>query len=94
MKAKNIQHYSRFTGKGPSIAERVIRTVRNLLKKPVLEKCKADWLCELPSVNKKYNSTIHSSTKMAPIQVSKNQTKKKSIQISKTKEKFENQNLI
>ena len=30
---KNIQHYSRYTDKGPSIAERVIRTVRNLLKK-------------------------------------------------------------
>ena len=33
LKAKNIQHYSRYTDKGPSIAERVIRTVRNLLKK-------------------------------------------------------------
>ena len=29
LKSKNIQHYSRFTDKGPSIAERVIRTVRN-----------------------------------------------------------------
>ena len=28
----NIQHYSQFTDKGASIAERVIRTVRNLLK--------------------------------------------------------------
>ena len=34
-KNKNIQHYSRFTDKGLSIAERVIRTLRNLLKKPV-----------------------------------------------------------
>ena len=33
LKSKNIHHYSRFTDKGPSIAERVIRTVRNLLKK-------------------------------------------------------------
>ena len=33
LKSKNIQHYSRYTDKGPSIAERVIRTVRNLLKK-------------------------------------------------------------
>ena len=38
LKGQNIQHYSRFTDKGPSIAERVIRTVRNLLKKPVFEK--------------------------------------------------------
>ena len=35
---KNIQHYSRFTDKGPSKADRVIRTIRNLLKKPVFEK--------------------------------------------------------
>ena len=28
----------------------------------------ANWLSELPSVNKKYNKRIHSSTKMTPIQ--------------------------
>ena len=33
LKTKFIQHYSPFTEKGPSIAERVIRTQRNLLKK-------------------------------------------------------------
>ena len=32
LKAKNIQHLSKFTDEGPSIAERVIRTVRNLFK--------------------------------------------------------------
>ena len=31
----------------------------------------ADWLSELPSVIKKHNNTIHSSTKMTPIQASK-----------------------
>ena len=34
-KVKNIHHYSRFTDKGPGRAERVIRTIRNLLKKPI-----------------------------------------------------------
>ena len=62
LKRKNIQHYSRFTDKGPSIAEQVIRTVRNSLEKPVFEKGKADWLSELSSVVKQYNNTIHSST--------------------------------
>ena len=52
LKSKNLRHYSRYTDKGPSIAERVIRTLRNLLKKPVFEKGKADWLSELPSVVK------------------------------------------
>ena len=37
LKTKNIHHYSRFTDKGPSIAERVFRTIRNLLRKPVFE---------------------------------------------------------
>ena len=71
MKSKNIQHYSRFTDKSPSIAERLIRTIRNLLKKPVFEKGRADWISELPSVIKQYNNTIHSSTKMTPNQTSK-----------------------
>ena len=76
LKSKNIHHYSRFTDKGPSIAERVIRTLRNLLKKPVFEKGNADWVSELPSVVKKYNNTIHHSTKMTPIQASKKSNEK------------------
>ena len=71
LKLKNIQHYSRFSDKGPSIAERVIKTVRNLLKKPVFLAGNANWLSELPSVIKQYNNTIHSSTKMTPNQASK-----------------------
>ena len=76
LKLKNIKHYSRFTDKGTSIAECVIRTVRNFLKKPVFEKGKADWLSELPSVIKQYNNTIHHSTKMTPIQASKKTNEK------------------
>ena len=71
LKTKNIHHYCRFTDKGPSIAERVIRTLRNLLKKPVFEKGNADWLSELSSVVNKYNNTIHNSIKMTPVQASK-----------------------
>ena len=51
LKSKNIQH-SRFTEKGPSIAERVIRTIRNFLKKPVFLVGNANWVIELPSVIK------------------------------------------
>ena len=76
LKSKNIQHYSRYTEKGPSIGERVIRTVRSLLKKPVFAKGKADWLSELPSVVKQYINTIHHSTKMTPIQASKKSNEK------------------
>ena len=76
LESKNIHHYSRFTDKGPSIAERVIRTIRNLLKKPVFLKGNADWLSELPSVIKEYNNTIHHSTKMKPIDASKKSNEK------------------
>ena len=77
LKSKNIQHYSTYTDKGPSIAERVLRTVRNLLKKPVFEKGNADWLSEIPSVIKNYTNTIHSSIKMTPIQASKKSIERK-----------------
>ena len=77
LKSKNIHHFSRYTDKGPSIAERVIKTLRNLLKKPVFEKGNADWLSELPSVVKKYNNTIHSSIKITPNQASKKVNERK-----------------
>ena len=70
LKSESIHHYSRYTDKGPSIAERVIRTIRNLLKKPVFLAGNADWISELPSVVKQYNNTIHHSIKMTPIQAS------------------------
>ena len=76
MKLKNIHHYSRFTDKGPSIAERVIGAIRNLLKKLVFLAGNANWISELPSVIKQYNNTIHSSTKRKPIDASKKSNEK------------------
>ena len=76
LKSKSIHHYSRYTDKGPSIVERVIRTIRNLLKKPVFLAGNADWLSELPSVIKQYNNTIHHSTKMKPIDASRKSNQK------------------
>ena len=89
-KAKNIHHYSCFTDKGPSVVERVIRSVRNLLKKPVFEKGKADWLSELLSVVKQYNNAIHSSIKITPNQASKKSNERKvytSLQDCRDKQK-------
>ena len=45
-----MQHYSRFADKAPSIAERNIRTIPNLLKKPIFLAGNADWLSEISSV--------------------------------------------
>ena len=76
LKVKNIHHCFRFTDKVPSTVERVIRTIRILLKKTVFEKGNAHRLSQLPSVIKKYNNTIQSSTKMNPIQASKKSNEK------------------
>ena len=72
----NIKRYSRNTALGAVFAEKFIKTIHNLLKKPVFEKGNADCLSELPSVIKKYNNTTHSSTKMTPIQASKKSNEK------------------
>ena len=71
-----IKRYSRYTDKGAVFAERFNKTIRNLLKKPVFEKGRADWISELPSVIKKYNNTIHNSIKMTPVQASKKSNEK------------------
>ena len=76
LKAKNIRQCSRFTEKGPSIAERVIRILRNFSKKSAFLAGNADWLSELPSVIKQYNNTIHHSTKMFPVLASKKANEK------------------
>ena len=75
LKSKHIHHCSRLTDKGPSIAERVFRTIRNLLKKPLFGKGNANWISEFPSVAKQNDKTIHSSIKMTLINLLKNQTK-------------------
>ena len=93
LKIKYIPHYSRFTDEGPSRAEGVIRTIRNLLKKPISPTGNADRLSELSSVNKQNNNTNHNSTKMTPIQASKNSNEKKSIPIFKIEESNKSQNL-
>ena len=76
LKSKIIHHYSRFTDKGPSKAERVIRTIRNLIKKPIFLGGKADWRSDLPSIVEKFNFTIHHSIKMTPIQDNKKPNEK------------------
>ena len=58
------------------MAEKVIRTVRNLLKNSVFLKGNADWISELPYVIKTYISTIQNSIKMTLLQGSKKSNEK------------------
>ena len=66
----NIKLYYRNTSLGAVFAERFNCTIRNLLKKIVFEGGDAKWIDVLPTITKKYNSKVHSSTKLTPIQAS------------------------
>ena len=62
LKLKYIKHFSRYSDKRPSIAERLNRSVRDLLKKLVFQRGDANWVNILPSVIKQYSITSHHST--------------------------------
>ena len=66
----NIKLYSRNSSYGAVFAERFNRTIRDLLKKIVFEQGDAKWIDILPTITKQYNNTVHSSTKLTPIQTS------------------------
>ena len=66
----NIKLYSRNSSYGAVFAERFNRTIRDLLKKIVFEQGDAKWVDILPTIIKQYNTRIHSSTKLSPIQAS------------------------
>ena len=70
MKKNNIQLYSRNTSYGAVFAERFLRTIRDLLKRPVFQTGDGNWIDFLSTITKQYNIRIHSSTKLRPIQVS------------------------
>ena len=66
----NIKHYSRKTSLGSVFAEGFIRTVKDLLKKPVFQSGTSNWVDILPTITKQNNYRIHSSTKLTPVQAS------------------------
>ena len=58
----SIKLYSRNSSYGAVFAERINKTIRDLLKRPVFEKCDGNWIDILPTITKQYNNRIHSST--------------------------------
>ena len=70
LKKNNIKLYSRNSSLGAVFAERFNRSIRNLLKKPVIEKGDGNWIDVLPTITKQYINRIHSLTKLTPIQAS------------------------
>ena len=63
-----IKLYSRNSSFVSVFAEKFIRTIRDLLKRPVFEKGDGNWIDVLPTITKQYKNRIHSSTKLTPIQ--------------------------
>ena len=63
----NIKHYPRNKSLGAVFAERLDKTLRSLLKKPVFEKGDGNWIDVLPTITKQYNNRVHSSTKRTTI---------------------------
>ena len=62
----DIKLYSRNSSIGSVFAERLIRTIRDLLKKIVFEQADANWINILPTITKQYNNRINTSTKLSP----------------------------
>ena len=64
----NTKIYSRNISVGAVFAERLNRTIRDLLKRPVFERGDGIWIDVLPRITGQYNNRIHSTTKLTPIQ--------------------------
>ena len=70
LKDNIIKHYSRNTAIGAVFAERVSRTIGDLLKKPVFERGDANWVDLLPKIRKQCSNRLHNSTKRTAMQAS------------------------
>ena len=71
----NIKIYSRITYLGAVFAERFIKSIRNLLERPVFEQGEANWIDVLHRTTKQYNNRIQSSTELTPIHASSRKNK-------------------
>ena len=69
MRRYNINHYSTFSTKKAAIVERVIRTLKTWLHKEFSTRGKYKWLDILQKITKKYNSKVHRTIGMRPIDV-------------------------
>ena len=95
----DIKIYSRNSSNGAVFAERFNRTIRDLLRRPVFEKCDSKWVHILPTITKQFNNRVHSSTKLSPKDASSNKNegyvyKKLLDKRKKVKPKFQKNDLV
>ena len=69
MRKHHINHYSTYSIVKASMAERVIRTLKERLYKAFHLQGSYRWLKLLPTITADYNQTIHSTTGKRPIEV-------------------------
>src|SRR3978361_2350664 len=69
MRQYNIRHYSTFSVMKASMAERVIRTLKERLYKAFDVQGSHRWLTLLPDITTDYNQTVHRTTGMKPATV-------------------------
>ena len=61
-----IKIYSWNSSYGAVFAERLNRTIRDPLKRPVFEKSDGNWIDDLQTITKQYNNRTHTSKKLSP----------------------------
>lgn len=66
MRENNIKHYSTFSVMKASMAERVIRTLKERLYKAFDLQGSHRWLSLLPRITAEYNQTVHRTTGLKP----------------------------
>lgn len=76
MKKLNINHYSTYSNLKASVVERVNRTLKNMMWKEFSLQGNYKWLNILPEIVNKYNTTIHSTIGVRPIDVNNKNEKK------------------
>lgn len=76
MEQFNINHYSTYSSMKASIVERVNRTLKSIMWKEFSFQGNYKWLKLLPEVVSKYNSTIHKTINMKPIDVKNSHERK------------------
>jgi L-rhamnose mutarotase len=71
MKENGINHYNTWTDKKAAIVERWNRTVKNKIWKMFTEKNTTNWIDSLQHIVDEYNNKKHSTIKMRPVDVNK-----------------------
>lgn len=76
MKKYSVNHYSTFSVKKASMAERLIRTIKEKLFKYFSLNGTYKWIDILPQITDNYNKQRHSTTHMKPCDINKNNERK------------------